>query len=63
MSVLPLCRVGEREEVAEFARHVPNLAQTTTRAMPEQKVGMKPPSKLLPYPSYPSPQPRRKATT
>ena len=26
MSVLPLSRVGEREEVANFARHVPNLA-------------------------------------
>ena len=26
MSFLPLSRVGEREEVANFARHVPNLA-------------------------------------
>ena len=50
MSVLPLSRVGEREEVANFARHVPNLAlRPPLRAKSRSKVGNENnPPKLLP---------------
>jgi len=44
MSVLPLSRVGEREEVANFARHVPYLAlrPPDQRAKGRSKWGMNP---------------------